>query len=225
MENKMENTPDGSTPVELKPVSEFVDRTEEIKPDIYNPYTEEDLRLSQDVLDEAMATEALTTVPAGKPNDQEFIRVHPDDSYHWKAALITHHQERGARYLILPKILPFVSKCNIKFHYEQLFLYVTRQGKVAFWPIKIPKDNSENSWLSSAYGAVEMAQGEWVCVTSVPKRSMYVASPAQGIFPEPDWPKILQGKSIFDLLRLCFGDKRLINVEDHPLIQELRGAA
>jgi hypothetical protein len=219
----MITSPDGSTPVGSTPTPEPVDRAEEIKPkpDIFDPFDPEGLKLSQEFLDQSMATMVWNTIPVEKPNDQEFLRSHPDESYQFKAALLTHHEERGARYLIHPVFLPHIG--NIKYHLEQLFLYVTRQGKVAFWPIKVPKDNRENTWLQSAYGAVETAMTDWVCVTSNPRTKMYVTSKAQGNFPEPDWRKILQGKNLFDLLRIAFND-RVITTELHPLIQKLRGA-
>jgi hypothetical protein len=215
--------PDGSEPIGSTPTSKPANRAEETKPepDIFDPFTPENLMLSQEILDQAMATKVLNTIPVEKPNDQEFIRTHPDESFQYRGALLTHHEERGARYLILPSFLPHIG--NIKIHFEQLFLYTSRQGKVAFWPIKIPKDNRENTWLNSAYAAVETAMTDWICVTSNQPQKMYVTSKAQGTFPEPDWPKILQGKGLFDLLRIAFKD-RVISHEMHPLIQELRGA-
>jgi hypothetical protein len=210
---------DGSTRVSQP---DQVGDTEKPEPDIFNPFTPESLRLSQETLDQAMASRVLNTIPVEKPHDQEFIRSHPDESYRHLAALLTYRDERDARYLILPSFLPNIG--NIKYHFEQLYLYTSRQGKVAFWPIKLPKDNRENTWLDSAYAAVELATTDWICVTSDPRTKMYVTSKAQGIFPEPDWPKILQGKNLYNLLRIAFKD-RLIAGEIHPVIQRLRGIA
>jgi hypothetical protein len=210
---------DGSTPVP-EPINR-VEGIEKPEPDNYDPWKPENLKLPQEFLDQTMATPLLTTIPVEKPNDQEFIRVHPDESYRFQAVLITHQDERGARYLIHPTFLPRIG--NIKYHLEQLFLYTTRQGKVAFWPIKVPKDNRENTWLESAYAAVEAAETNWICVASNPRTKMYVTSKAQGIFPEPDWIQIIQGKSLHELLRIAFKE-RLIMDEMHPVIQKLIGA-
>ena len=160
----MTQSTDGSTPI-----SEPVNRVKDIEkpePDIYDPFAPENLKLPQEFLDQTMATALLTTIPVEKPGDQEFIRVHPDEAYRHVAALITHQDERGARYLIHPTFVPQIG--NIKFHLEQLYLYTSRQGKVAFWPIKLPKDNRENTWLESAVAAAEAAMKGWVCISFQP---------------------------------------------------------
>jgi hypothetical protein len=209
---------DGSTPV-----SESINRVKDVEkpePDIYDPFAPENLKLPQEVLDQTMATALLTTIPVEKPGDQEFIRVHPDEAYRHVAALITHHDERGARYLIHPTFAPEIG--NINFHLERLYLYTSRQGKLAFWPIKVPKDNRENTWLESAVAAAEAAMEEWVCIASNQQSKMYITSKAMGEFPDPDWPAITHGKSVYQLLAIAFKE-RLIEDETHPVIQKLRG--
>ena len=205
------------------PVSESTNRvqdTEKPAPDIYDPFAPENLKLSQEFLDRTMTTALLTTIPVEKPGDQEFIRVHPDVAYRHVAALITHQDERGARYLIHPTFLPQIG--NIKFHLEQLYLYTTRQGKLAFWPIKLPKDNRENTWLESAVAAAEAAMKAWVCIASNQQSQMYITSKAMGEFPDPDWPANTQGKSVYQLLAIAFKERLILN-ETHPVIQKLRG--
>jgi hypothetical protein len=193
---------------------------EKPEPDPYDPFAPENLKLPQEFLDQTMATTLLTTIPVVRPGDQEFIRVHPDEGYRHVAALITHHDERGARYLIHPTFLPQIG--NIKFHLERLYLYTSRQGKLAFWPIKMPKDHRENTWLESAVAAAEAARTEWVCIISNQQSKMYTISKALGEFPDPDWPAITQGKNVYQLLAIAFKE-RLIQNETHPLIQKLRG--
>jgi hypothetical protein len=192
-------------------------------PDIFNPFAPENLRLSQEVLDQIASNALLTTIPVEKPSDQDFFRCHPSEDYQYQAALITHHEEKGARYLVHPVFLKEKKIGLIKYHLEQLFLYTTRTGKLAFWPIKVRKDNRENKWLDSAGAIVEESKTKWVCIVSVPKDGMYKSFDAEGTFPEPDWPKLTQGKSVEELLAIAFKE-RLILHESHELIQKLRGA-
>jgi hypothetical protein len=213
----MTTSTDGSTPV---PEPNLVEDIEKPEPDIYDPWKPENLKLPQEFLDQTMTTALLTTIPVEKPGDQEFIRVHPDEAYRFVAALITHQDERGARYLIHPSFAPQIG--NIKFHLERLYLYTSRQGKLAFWPIKVPKDNRENTWLESAVAAAEEAMEKWVCISSNQQARMYTVSEALGVFSEPDWPQITQGKTVYELLAIAFKE-RLILGETHPLIQRLRG--
>ena len=43
---------------------------------------------------------------------------------------------------------------------------------------------------------------------------------ATGVIPDPHWPdKILE-----ELLELAFKDGKLIDTEDHPIVQQLNGA-
>jgi hypothetical protein len=211
---------DGATPTE--PVNRVED-VEKPEPDIWDPFAPENLKLSQDVLDQLATTALLTTIPVCRPSDQTFTRVHPDEAYHFTAALISHDEERSARYLIHPIYLPDVIKStNIKFHMEKLFLYTTRQGGLGLWPVKIPKDQRENTWLESAMGAIEAAIEEWVCVTSNMHRKMYITEKARGKFPEPNWEALLQGKTIFQILAIAFKERLILN-EEHPLIQKLLG--
>lgn len=194
--------------------------TEKPEPDIYNPFDEANLKLPQEFLDQTMTTPVLNVIPVERPGDQDFIRVHPSEAYRHVAVLITHKDERGARYYVHPTYVRELG--TIKYHLEQLFLYVTRQGKLAFWPIKVRRDNRENKWLESAIAGAEEATENWVCVTSNQARGMYVTSKAQGVHPEPNWPEITQGKTLFQLLEIAFKE-RLIMSELHPLIQKLRG--
>jgi hypothetical protein len=187
---------------------------------LFDPFAPENIKLPQEFLDQTMAQTLLNTIPVEKPGDQEFIRVHPDPNYRHVAALITHQDERGARYLVHPSFAPRIG--NIKFHIERLYLYTSRQGKVAFWPIKVPKDNRENTWLESAGAAVEAAMKDWVCISSNQSAKLYVSAKALGDFPEPDWPEITQGKTVYELLAIAFKE-RLILDETHVLIQKLRG--
>lgn len=209
---------DGSEPVtESIDPAKVIDKSE---PDIYDPFAPENLKLPREFLDQTMANTLLTVIPVEKPSDQTFIQVHPDPAYRYVAALITHHDEKGARYLIHPTYLPHIG--NIKYHLEQLYLYTDRQGKLAFWPIKFKHDNRENTWIDSAHAAAEAATERWVCIITKQQSRMYYAAEAEGMFPDPDWPKITQGKSLHELLRIAFG-KRLLTSELDPLIQKLRG--
>jgi hypothetical protein len=40
-------------------------------------------------------------------------------------------------------------------------------------------------------------------------------------YPDPVWPKV----ALRELLRIAFGDGRLIDRDDHPIIRQLRGRA
>ena len=82
-----------------------MENIEKPEPDIYNPFAPENLRLSQDVLDGLAASARLGHNPSGETVRSGFFPVPPSDDYQYQAALITHHEEKGARYLVHPVFL------------------------------------------------------------------------------------------------------------------------
>jgi hypothetical protein len=189
------------------------------QPDIFDPFAPENLALPQSVLDEAMASQSVNVVQVVRPSDQTFFRT-ASEEYHYLAALISHQEEKNARYLIHPSFLPQIG--GIKYSLEKLFLYVTRQNVIGFWPIKVRRDGRENLWLQTAEGAVEEGQHCWISVTSNMQKGCYDIRKAEGIFPEPDWPHLTQGLTVEQLLAKAFRDRVILH-ETHPLILKFRG--
>lgn len=187
----------------------------------YDPFAEENIRLPQELLDEAVSHTELTIVPVQKPSDQQFIRVHPDPDYRHIAALIELQEEQRAKYLIHPACVAQVKAFGIKFHFEQLYLYVTKQGDVCWWPMKLPTTSRENRWLDSARDAAEKAIGKWISVRSNMALGAYIVSVAidNDEFHDPEWPN----KTKNQLLALAFRERLILDVE-HPVIRKLRGA-
>ena len=201
--------------------SEVSNQTEESKPqpDTYNPFTPALLKLSPDIL--TKVSETLITVSVGRPPEQQFVQVCPDENFHFLAALLSVEAEKGKKYLLMPQVLP---RLDVKFNYEWLYLTVTMQKALSFWPIKAGRNQEQldNSWLISQMKAVQMAQTEWITVcTDLPTRS-YKVREAASKFPDPDWKQLVGGKDVYGLLALAF-QNRLIDTEDHAVIQKLRG--
>jgi hypothetical protein len=205
--------------------AEAVNRVKDVElvePDAFDPFSPEALRIPQEYLDGIAATPLTVGIEVIKPHSQEYVRVHPDEGFRYCAPLIALKEEKDARYLIHPSFLKWVTASErIQFRFEMLYLYVTRAGKVAFWPVKV-RTGRENSWLTSADAAAEHAKKKWVCIISNQKRGRYDVFEAKGDFPDPDWLEITQGKTLFQLLAIAFKEKLIMN-ENHPLIQKLLG--
>ena len=155
------------------PVPESTNRvkdTEKSEPDLYDSFAPENLRIPQEYLDGIAATPLTVGIEVIKPHSQEYVRVHPDESFRYCAPLVALKEEKDARYLIHPSFLPWITASErIQFRFEMLYLYVTRLGKVAFWPVKV-RTGRENSWLTSADAAADHAKKKWVCIISNQKR-------------------------------------------------------
>src|SRR5262245_18203993 len=59
-----------------------------------DPFDLTSLRLDQSFVETAGIKKLLTTVPVGKPNPQDFIRVHPSEAYRDVFAVIELKEER-----------------------------------------------------------------------------------------------------------------------------------
>jgi hypothetical protein len=66
----------------------------------YDPFAEENIRLPQVMLDEAISHTELTIVPVQKPGDQEFISRPCKCRNRHIATIIEYSDEKGAEYLI-----------------------------------------------------------------------------------------------------------------------------
>src|SRR5262245_35849384 len=101
---------------------------------IPDPFDIASLRLNPSFLETAGVKKLLTTVPARRPNPQDFVRVHPDPAYRENFALIELKDDRED-FLVRPEILPELAGEVV---YKTLFTAINRQGIVFLWPVKLP---------------------------------------------------------------------------------------
>ena len=154
-------------------------------------------------------------MPVQKPSKQAFFRVHPDPEMRLDAAVIELEVERET-YLVTPEIarlLPGETK------QVRLLTCLARTGGPFLWPLRLPADDGrEMKWHTSARKAAEIAEGKWVRMQANMALGAYDVVTSTHI-PDPVWPK----HTLRQLLRIAFGDGRLIDREDHPVIRQLQG--
>src|SRR5260370_10131441 len=68
-----------------------------------NPFAPESLRLDLNVTEGLGVKKVVATIPVRKPNNQDYIRVHPSPGFRLPVALIELKDDREV-YLILPNI-------------------------------------------------------------------------------------------------------------------------
>jgi hypothetical protein len=94
-------------------------------------------------------------------------------------------------------------------------------GGVFLWPLKLPRDDRrENNWNDSARKAAELGEKKWTRMQSNMALGAYDVTTSDH-YPDPVWPKV----TLRELLRIAFGDGRLIDRDDHPIIRQLCGRA
>ena len=174
----------------------------------------EALRLSTDTVS-TTSLEVMTRVPVRKPTRQEYVRVHPGKDMSLPTQMVEEKDSKEI-YLVAPNM------------YEHLLgdmtpvlltTTISRQGAVTIWPIKLPGDTDMVSgWQDSSRQAAELAKSKWVRIASDMALGAYRVHVAQGELPDPKWPD----KPFGELLEVAFRGK-VIDNENHPVIQRLRG--
>lgn len=175
----------------------------------------DDLRLSVGEATWGATTEILSKVPVRKPQRQEFVRVHPDESMMLAAAVYEDKLDREF-YFVAPNMMSEMSGETVP---VILVVAISRQNVVFLWPIKIAGDSGLGSdWQETARIGCETAKSKWVRLAADMSLGGYRIWAAQGDLPEPEWPK----KPLNELLEIAFRG-RVIDNEDHPIIKRLRG--
>lgn len=159
---------------------------------------------------------ALTVISCGKPNRQQFVRVHPAEDYRVQTALFTDEVNREA-YLVAPELWDELAG---EIQPTFLFAGITKTtNNVFLWPVRVPDtDGRRNNWHLSALRSAELAMTKWVRVQANMADGQYDVFEATGTIPDPEWPDM----SFRDMLQLCFDD-RFIDSIDHPILKQLRG--
>ncbi len=180
-----------------------------------NPFDPARLRLSQNFAESVGVKKALLTVPVRKPGRQDFVRVHPDESYRLETAVLELKEERET-YLVDPSMWHELPGEIVP---KVLFTTINRQNVLTLWPIRLPgEDGRHDEWNRSALEAAEMAQKCWIRVAANMGLGAYEVYEAVSNLPEPEWPEV----EFQEILRIGFKD-RFITSLDHPVVRRLQG--
>jgi hypothetical protein len=181
-----------------------------------DPFDLDSLRLNPNFVEMAGVTKLLTTVPARKPNAQDFIRVHPSPDYRSAFGMVDLKDERED-FLVRPEILPELVGEAV---YKTIYTAINRQGVVFLWPVRLPAQDErrKSDWTRSAVEAAEMAMSKWVRLKANMSLGAYEITVAAGEMAEPVWPDL----SFQELLKIAYRD-RMITGTDHPVVKRLRG--
>jgi len=159
---------------------------------------------------------SINIVPVREPNDQDFVRVHPDEAYRLTAAIIELKRPREV-YFVPPHVAnQLVGKCSP----VMLYTAIDRQGVTFLWPVKLATpDGKVNEWHRSAAKAAVRAMACWLHVKADMALGGYATYEASPTIPDPTWPT----ETFAELLQIGFRG-RLVDSLKHPLIKHLRRA-
>ncbi len=181
-----------------------------------DPFDPASLAIKGNPAEATGAKKALVTVPVRKPNRQEFFRIHPDESYALQMAVLELKSERET-YAVTPEIamaLPGETRV------VALTTTINRQGNLFLWPVPLPSDDRRQlAWHTSAREAAALARTGWVRMVANMSGGYYDVWEAEGVIADPQWPE----HTFQQLLKIAFGNGRLIDREDHPVLKQLLG--
>jgi hypothetical protein len=182
-----------------------------------NPFDPERLRISLDHTEGVGVKKIINTIPVRKPDKQDYIRVHTDQSYRLQVAVIDLRADRET-FLVLPEIARDIPG---EYAMVTIFTCITRAGIVFLWPVRSPSSDSRKSdWGRSEAEAAEMAMRRWVRVKANMNLGAYEVFEASGTIPDPEWPDL----TLSQMLTIAFKG-RLVDSYSHPVLKRLRGEA
>jgi hypothetical protein len=184
---------------------------------IPDPFDLSKLALNPSYLESAKV-KRVRPVVTGKPNPQEFIRVHPDPSYRMAFGMLDLKEDRED-YLVDPELVPQLPGEVVV---KVIYTTINRAGIVRLWPIRMPgPDEKDMLWWRSAHDAANKAMTHWVRV----KANMMLGANeyfiAESEIPDPDWREVAP----FQVLLADAYRARIIRDLDHPVLKKLRGLA
>lgn len=180
-----------------------------------DPFDLDKLRVNPDFLETTNVRKLLTTVPIKKPNQQDFIRVHPSPAYRGLFAFIELKDDREIYIADLSEVPDLQTECFV----ANLFLSINRSAVLFLWPVRVPTAERRSSdWHVSAATAAQQAMSHWIRIKPNMSLGAYEIFQAESAIPDPVWPEL----TFQEISRIAFKD-RLIAGPDHPVIRRLRG--
>jgi hypothetical protein len=181
-----------------------------------DPFDPESFRLKELPTDAAGIKKHISRIPVGRPDKQTWVRVHPDPRWRICPASIIELKVEREIYLVRPDIVPAITdECtNVN-----LYTVIDRSGNLLIWKCTLPSLTGRGSdWHRTALEAAEDAMSNWIRVMPNHKVGCYEWHYPLNRMPDPAWPEM----SMSEILKIAFRD-HVIDSEDHPVIQTLRG--
>jgi hypothetical protein len=173
------------------------------------------LRLDQNFAEVIGVKKVITTIPVRKPHRQEFIRVHPNDSFYFQTAILEIKEDRES-YMVVKNLWTELSN---EITPKMIYTTINRQGIIFLWPIRLPDETGRlDEWNRSALKAAQKGITEWIKVASNRSLGAYETFKPAGLLPDPEWPDI----EFKEILQIAFRDK-IIDDINHPVLKQLRG--
>ena len=152
----------------------------------------------------------MANLPVMRPSKTQFFRIHPD--LHGDVNLLKVDGLNGTEiYAVVPGMVAQLD--NVQLY--TLFFGVHRDGSYFMWAISA---TSADGWSRSARQIAVAAMDQWCRLVPNRATSNYIKRVAPQCEDVPVWP---EDKTFTDLLALAFGDGRITDSTDHPVVNEM----
>jgi hypothetical protein len=158
-------------------------------------------------------------IRVGKPKKTSFFRANTDPAYRQAVYIIEDDQSMlKDNYLVVGDMIQaLIEETKPKL----LVLCVDKMGTPFLWvapPQAEDRFQRTNLWNSTALKALRLAETKWVRVTANMVEGAYNTHTSLST-EEPDWPEL----PMSELIKLGFGEERVIRDMNHPLVRRLLG--
>jgi hypothetical protein len=212
------NIKTNTAPLKVVDEAKEAEAIQETKPGIIpDPLDLTKLRLNPSFI-ETTKVKRVLRVLTGRPSNQDFFRVHPDESYRMLFGMVD-LKEDGEDYLVAPDLVPLLP---LEVVHKVVYTTINRQGVLRLWSVRVPGEGDHKAggtWWQSGHEAATMATSKWVRIRADRSLGAYDIMFAESEIPDPDWSAV---PSFNELLVNAYG-KRWINSLDHGVIKKLYG--
>ena len=161
----------------------------------------------------------FTHILTGKPKKSAFFRSHSDPTYRLPVNIIEYNSGMmKEEFLVMPAVTDaLVEETKPKL----LVLCIDKMGTPFLWlaPRQAEDGFQRNSlWNTSTLEALRLSETKWVRMSANMAEGAYTIHTSSSE-SEPEWPDF----SLSELIKLGFGEERVIRDMNHPVIQRLLG--
>ena len=161
----------------------------------------------------------FTHILTSKPKKSAFFRSHAEATYRLPVNIIEYNSGMmKEEFLVMPAVTEaLVEETKPKL----LVLCVDKMGTPFLWLAPRQAEDGfqrNNLWNTSALEALRLSETKWVRMSANMAEGAYTIHTSSSD-SEPDWPDL----PLSELIKLGFGEERIIRDMNHPVIQRLLG--
>ena len=161
----------------------------------------------------------FTQIRIGKPKKSSFFRSHADPTYRLPVNIIEYDSGMMKEEFL---VMPTVTEALVEEAKPQLLvLCVDKMGTPFLWLAPRQAEDGfqrTNLWNTSALEALKLSETKWVRMSANMAEGAYTIHTSSSD-SAPDWPDL----RLNELIKLGFGEERVIRDMNHPVVKRLLG--